>query len=106
MKKAKFLVGALVMVLIILGILVLMYLVILYPVVRNSELDPLKGVKTWEIYRVEESNTRVWCLARRVANNHYNLQEVVILISEKNNLKGDYNLHPGDEILLPVFRKK
>lgn len=102
MKKTGILTGALILaVALILGLL-LTYLVLM----RNFDVDPLKGVKAWEIYRVEEPNTRVWCLARRVANNHYNLQEVSLMIIEKNNLKGDYDLHPGEEILLPVFQEK
>ena len=104
MKKTEYWVAVLLVIVVstILGTLLACF--VLRGVLRDSPSP--KGVKAWEIYRVKELNTRVWCLARRAANNHHDITGVSSLISKKNNLKKDYNLHPGDEILLPVFREK
>lgn len=101
----KLLAGVLAVVLILLGILVSAWLLVHLVVRIDSKLDPLKGVKAWEIYRVEEPNARVYCLARRVADNRFDLGGVSAMIAEKNHLR-DYNLYPGQEILLPVFKAK
>ncbi len=73
---------------------------------RSADSDAAKKVKDWRIYKVQTSDTRVYCLARGVANNKFNLTELSMMIAEKNNLKGDYYLYPGQKIRLPVFEKK
>ena len=71
---------------------------------RSADSDAVKKVKGWKTYKVQTSATRVYCLARGIANGKFNLTELSIMIAEKNNLK-NYAFYPGQKVLLPVFEK-
>jgi len=71
---------------------------------RSDDSDVVKKVKHWKAYEVQTSDTRVYCLARGIANGKFNLTELSIMIAEKNNLK-NYAFYPGQKVLLPVFEK-
>ena len=93
---------------IVLVFLLLIGIIVLFAAIAArtaSDSNPLKQVTGWKIHKVETSDTRVYCLARRVANNRFDITGVSTMIAEKNHLK-DYNLYQGQEILMPVFAKK
>jgi hypothetical protein len=78
------------------------------PFLIKGSVDPARNIKEWETVVVAEKNTRVWCLARKAAGGEYNVQDVVILIRDKNPWLAERNftLRTGDKILVPVLQKK
>ncbi len=69
----------------------------------NNHFDLSKSVFYWRVEKVEDKNTRIWCLARVAAKNKFDTNDVMFLISEKNKLGKNYDLQLGGEILIPVF---
>lgn len=86
----------------------LVYIIILFSITTLlsgfSDLKNHKNIIEYETINVMQGDT-LWNIAKENISENEDIRDYIYVIRKVNNLESA-NIHPGDQILIPVYKKE